>query len=352
MRQDRRHALDLLIGSHGDVHEDRSRENRLINVIEREVRDEDARSEEFERGIFLTLSLDYGTGGFPVDPTIVGIQCRLEKVETGFLQQGRVAVIKHNQVTRIVPEQVEQCLRRTMPLDPDEILPRCHVAELRLYRVGFTQPAVSGDYQRVDGLTDCHTCKLPDELVHSPFCIEIFFRPEFCALIHVRYDSNRERALEAFEARDWSGFVFAHERGYRFEALSLVSETDISTRELADLVLECWIDSENIHQNAEEWADLLARIPHEYFLAALGADDKETFAKLPEEIEIYRGAKKGLNEEGLSWTLDREKAEWFANRFEREDEEGIVLTRTVKKKDIAFYTNRRGEDEVVVATDL
>ena len=41
-------------------------------------------------------------------------------------------------------------------------------------------------------------------------------------------------------------------------------------------------------------------------------EDRETFDSLPEEFMVYRGGE----HEHMSWTLSKEKAEWFRDRYE------------------------------------
>ena len=65
---------------------------------------------------------------------------------------------------------------------------------------------------------------------------------------------------------------------------------------------------------------------------------------LPELVTIYRGCVKGLNEDGLSWTLDKAKAKFFANRFSKD---GIILEREIPKSDIIAVLLGRGESEVI-----
>lgn len=78
----------------------------------------------------------------------------------------------------------------------------------------------------------------------------------------------------------------------------------------------------------------------------MGGQELATFESLDNELIIYRGCVKGLNENGLSWTLSKDQAEWFAKRF---DKDGIVIERRINKKNIVAYFNSRGEEEVVVA---
>ena len=81
--------------------------------------------------------------------------------------------------------------------------------------------------------------------------------------------------------------------------------------------------------------------------------DKEI--SLPDSIEqlsdddmvtIYRGVRVN-NYKGLSWTIDKQRAEWFAKRFGINGEKGYVFTGLIKKKDIIAFFDSRNEEEVV-----
>ena len=75
--------------------------------------------------------------------------------------------------------------------------------------------------------------------------------------------------------------------------------------------------------------------------------DYKWYKNIPEEIQLCRGVSKGRNIYGLSYTASTEKANWFANRWNRY--QGVICL-TVKKDDILAYLNTRGEDEYVVNT--
>ena len=51
------------------------------------------------------------------------------------------------------------------------------------------------------------------------------------------------------------------------------------------------------------------------------------------------------NIKALSWTLDRDTAEWFAHRF---GENGTVYEAQIQKKYIYAFFNSRNEPEVIV----
>lgn len=73
--------------------------------------------------------------------------------------------------------------------------------------------------------------------------------------------------------------------------------------------------------------------------------DKENF------IILYRGVNdNSLDEEyAISYTLDKSKADWFANRFPSEYKEVIEVD--FHLQDILLYTNDREEKEVIVIPD-
>lgn len=62
-------------------------------------------------------------------------------------------------------------------------------------------------------------------------------------------------------------------------------------------------------------------------------------------VTIYRGVSSKKYRDGLSWTLDKDKAEWFATRF---TQEGVVYSATVKSENILYYITDRGEEEIIV----
>lgn len=77
--------------------------------------------------------------------------------------------------------------------------------------------------------------------------------------------------------------------------------------------------------------------------------EQRAFAKLPESFPVYRGFI-GERGKGLSWTTDKGKAIWFAERFACMEELGKpkVVTGHVAKGDVLAYFTRRKESEIVV----
>lgn len=62
-------------------------------------------------------------------------------------------------------------------------------------------------------------------------------------------------------------------------------------------------------------------------------------------VPIFRGVGSEKYRNGISWTLAKSKAEWFATRF---TDNGIVYSAKVKSKDILYYISERDEEEIIV----
>jgi hypothetical protein len=174
-------------------------------------------------------------------------------------------------------------------------------------------------------------------LVHDPMF-------HFTSMANRSYLAKQKILQRAIDESDWSTVVFLHERPYRLDALWQHADL-LPDSEFWSLAGEVWIDSENIWQKDRLWRAIL-RQPREHPEFFMGEEDHEALLLLPKTLTIYRGAQTGLNEHGLSWTLDRERAEWFANRFEKADP--IVLEREIPKADIFAYLTGRGEEEIVL----
>ena len=74
-------------------------------------------------------------------------------------------------------------------------------------------------------------------------------------------------------------------------------------------------------------------------------------AHLPETVTVWRGTsalpfKQAVR--GLSWTVDRDCACWFAMRFAGKNGNPLVLKASVPKSNILMFTDSRSEREAVI----
>ena len=65
---------------------------------------------------------------------------------------------------------------------------------------------------------------------------------------------------------------------------------------------------------------------------------------MPDVIRIFRGFSLDELENGFSWTVDFEMAEWFTNRTNGD----FVLAGYAKKPDVIAYITGRDEEEILI----
>ena len=122
----------------------------------------------------------------------------------------------------------------------------------------------------------------------------------------------------------------------------------LSQENLGQLLAHAWILEECPNQDRNvskrELLALFHSVPPELLM------DEEEYAvyqSLEDPVTVYRGVTSynAKNIKALSWTLDRDTAEWFAYRF---GEEGTVYEAQIQKEHILAFFNGRNESEVVV----
>ena len=76
-------------------------------------------------------------------------------------------------------------------------------------------------------------------------------------------------------------------------------------------------------------------------------DEYEQFQELGDTVTVYWGVTSynAKNLKGLSWTLNPETAEWFANRF---GEDGTVYEAQIKKSHVYALFSGRNASEIIV----
>tara|TARA_R110002126_G_scaffold273813_1_gene418410 strand:+ start:745 stop:1455 length:711 start_codon:yes stop_codon:yes gene_type:complete len=185
--------------------------------------------------------------------------------------------------------------------------------------------------------------------LHHPLMIDIPYDKQKNALINASYQ-QKLHDLKMWERQGaWSRYIGVYERPYRLEEFIKIDNRLIDG-EYWDIAGWLWEDTENQWQYLSEWQDVLSskRNQKECFM---NQDEQKFLKALPDEVEIYRGCFEGINDEGLSWTLDKSIAEMFSQHrhFKREDDwESIILSQTVSKEDIFAVKLGRKESEVIL----
>ena len=161
---------------------------------------------------------------------------------------------------------------------------------------------------------------------------------------NAQYAWKKEAVEKAEKEKNWSRYVYLHERPYRIHAFQTIMHI-LSPKEYWEIFGEIWTDTENQWQNKSDFKRLLnSKRPNRE--AMMTEQEIEFLSKLPETVTIYRGCRKNLNENGMSWTLDYEKAQWFMNRLNKYGD-GKILTAVVPKSEIYAVFLGRNESEVV-----
>jgi hypothetical protein len=166
--------------------------------------------------------------------------------------------------------------------------------------------------------------------------------------------SEQSAALEArFAERRWAAFYETAERGDYLKALSWLSSTEVAaaivrlfdeyvvTADEAREILR--VEWDRCDAPAESVADLLPI----WRRAGYVSDTEE---RLTGELTVYRGTAGDDPLAGISWTLDEERAEWFAEHGARGRARGepTVWQAKVDASDLLGYFVGRNEAEVVV----
>lgn len=134
-------------------------------------------------------------------------------------------------------------------------------------------------------------------------------------------------------------------KSYRLTFLKFIVNY-LSIDDMSSILSHAWVTSENPNKDVNVSVKTLSKLFRQSNKKILmNHEDYDVYQNFSETITVYRGVATNSNPNGLSWTLDKSIAEWFANRF---DSNGYVQTITVNKSNILAYFNCRNEQEVIV----
>jgi len=188
------------------------------------------------------------------------------------------------------------------------------------------------------------------QMIHHPFFVRIGYIPQLNARFNEEFLKMKRSVDEARNDRDWSRFLWLHEKPYRFNALDQIWGSIRRERKKAELFIDVWTVSENLWQTRDIWEDMIEQIPNSHFHAAMEAEDRETLDSFEYPLHVYRGGNPE-HDQCWSWTTSRKTAEWFSQRFEdvEDDAQGEVFEDVLDDAErIAFYYSGRGEYELVL----
>ena len=162
--------------------------------------------------------------------------------------------------------------------------------------------------------------------------------PEGFAAVAKRVEEDIDKIDDAL------GCVNILRQSYYLTFLKFAKES-LSLTDFSMLLGKFWTEEENPNGDVNVPVSLSARWFKSADKQALMYDDEyKTYKDLPETFTVYRGVTPGRNPDGMSWTRDLSKADWFSRRFG----DGYVLEGIANKKDVLAFFSRRGEEEVVI----
>jgi len=186
-------------------------------------------------------------------------------------------------------------------------------------------------------------------MLRHPMVYSVPYSEDRNAKINRLYEFRLQRVKELEEEGRFDDIIWqCYERPYRLAAFTKYAD-HFDDRRWLECLMEVWQDSENIWQNRRVWGDLLKRaklittdapyydgeVPHDF--------------ELPDILRVYRGYSEPSGEAlGLSWTMDPDRAVWFARRFATRGERPMVALGTITGKDVIAVLMGREENEVVV----
>jgi hypothetical protein len=107
------------------------------------------------------------------------------------------------------------------------------------------------------------------------------------------------------------------------------------------------MDTESVRYDLAKFRALWTRGEPERY-TVMTEEERTELAALPETFTVWRGLetrhKRAI--EGLSWTLSRRIAEWFAIRIKSK---GYLVEGCVRRNDVFALLNGRDEREIVAA---
>lgn len=159
------------------------------------------------------------------------------------------------------------------------------------------------------------------------------------------YDDEQKRLQRLSKADTLSQCVNVINKGNRFDYLNwLNKEGLISDQECADIVYSIWTMQEFFHNCGMCKTKMIKfmKLAQKSPLLQSDIDDLSD----TDMVMIYRGVKVN-DHRGLSWTTDRNIAEWFAKRLTHNGDKCYVFTGKIEKEDIIAIFNSRNEKEVV-----
>ncbi|MEU0497903.1 hypothetical protein [Mycobacterium sp. NPDC006124] len=184
-------------------------------------------------------------------------------------------------------------------------------------------------------------------VIKHPLVFSIPHSPQLNAMTNARLRAKLDECRRAEERRDWTQYLFLHERPFRVHAFARISD-QLCDEDYWTLLADLWVDAENIYEHEHLWVTLLqddSRTPCRHLM--MTEAERRNLARHPETITVHRGFTVDGRHAGMSWSLDSATARNFALRFGGHGHPRVA-SGTVRATAVIAYLRGRGEHEIVV----
>lgn len=196
---------------------------------------------------------------------------------------------------------------------------------------------------------------IKNRFVNHPYISKPNEKTTFNGMMNNLYDIKLKEFNELISEENYIDAVDVIERPWRiewtFENKELIVEKK-GIKYYYELLGDVYNDTENAREFKDEIVELFqfGKSPR----LMMNDDELSDFEKLPERIKVWRGV--GVNnaiEEdliGSSWTIDYDKALFFANRNTRFKDESypLIFGIEIEKTDVLSFITRRKESEIIL----
>lgn len=219
------------------------------------------------------------------------------------------------------------------------------------------------DLQRLKDLAHCLLQTEPQKTAYSPVIVRHPFTDS--GIIALKSDKGELRTGNIMEGeddiREWRKMmgqvidsaetvfgIYIHITKPYLLAFVKFAEPLLSKEDFAKILADAWIRSENPNNDPNlSRGRLLAMFRAADPKLIMDGQEQEMFNSLGDIVTIYRGVRSARpgSVDALSWTLDKEIAQWFACRFGCS---GTVYEAKIEKKHIHALFLGRNESEVII----
>ncbi len=249
---------------------------------------------------------------------------RIDQLALQASVSGEPMIVTRNGETTVVMPDHRPLYERHEPLRED----------LRKYVIPFSGSMASSAYG----------------MFHHPWFIGKVYSLDHCAYIHHMMDQQQQILVQLHKRRRLREVVMAHAGPYRLQTLADY-EHSMTDRVFWKTLADVWTDSENLWQDTRLIRRLLSN-PRPHREEMMTAEERQALKRMPDAITIYRGYSGRGTWRGWSWTIDKDKGEWFARRppgpMQDSPSDPTLVEATVNKAHVIAYITERDESEIVV----